>query len=1263
MDKAILQVTDYLWSQSGQIALLVAAVAILSHVLRHRSAHARYLLWLLVVAKCLVPPFFGVAVPILPQDEQAAAPVPLGQFTGLSTEVTAAGVSDMADGTTPPQSPRETSATRGLLPVISAREATVLLWLTGLIIFLAIASMKAARMMRRLIRERRDLPAEIRCGIRQLFGTLGLGRRPRVWLIESASQPFVWGLWRGDIYLPAGFASLSDSEHRRDILAHELSHVLRFDAAVNLLQIFAQAIFWFHPLVWWANVRIRQEREKCCDEAAIARLGAQPRSYSQAIVEALLVEHKSNGLMPSLAIAGPAKNVEERIKTMLRPGKRFYRRPSLLAAACALVLALLIVPTTLALTSRPADAAQEVAAKPTAEQIEQQRTLSAEKLKKFVLGLVMYAAEHEGRYPAHNEISWASEEDPNTFDTFLLEKVEYLGEGKTRPETNAFVIPLAFDIPLLRVAGGTNVAFADGHVEFITTERLAARGVTIPKVSLKATDIRFEPVHQGKNVVHVTVRNTSDQEQLFAAHIYTRSPDYGVSDPDPDKGGVGWGTSGYFDTLKPKEAREVRLVFKIQGPVTDRTYVNLRFSNPETQESYDGKWYFYSRKYMSAELPKAKANDVVQERASPAEAQAITQAFSQIQRDILDRQYDQAWERFSKDYQMAEYQRYGLVWFRRAMEPTHPMHSAFTWERGDFLKLTPGQVSRHSGVLALAAGFEGQTWTIDFVREDNQWKIDWIAGYTPAVIRIQKEEWPAPAGGSGNLTIPQGKPAATAEKAGNLNLLDVQFEPVHQGKNVVRIKAENITDQDQAFVVYIQTRSPDYAPGGVGWGTSFPNAIKGKTSAEIRLVFHIQGPVTDATWVRLRFYNPGPAAGFDVEKWFASGALDKWLIERKYFGKDLERQAAQPALTQVSEARRRTILNALRTIQGDIESETYDDAWKSFTKDYQDAGFTRNFQIFENTMTETNGPNRFSWLREDFLKLKPGSVGERDGVSVLTAACDEQRWTLDFVQDEGQWKLDWIAGFTPGYLRTVNWEERVLPKMEKRSTSHLDIYYLKGSTAAREIGQIARQKDDGFRQVCQFLGQESNIRIRLVLFEDGLTKQRATGHQGAGWAYHNTIVEVYNDKEKLDPYHETTHILMGPLGNPPALFNEGFAVYMSEKLGAHALENLGGGQATLYERTKELKSKGDWIELPELLTFTDIGPAESRPPVSYAEAASFVKFLIDTCGKDKFLQAYQSLQNSSEKATQEQNVKSLEQICGQSLQTLQQQWEAAFTRS
>ena len=65
-------VVSYLLAQSWQIALLAGMVGLISLTLRNRSAHLRYLLWLIVLAKCLVPPFLTVPLAVLP--ERSASP-------------------------------------------------------------------------------------------------------------------------------------------------------------------------------------------------------------------------------------------------------------------------------------------------------------------------------------------------------------------------------------------------------------------------------------------------------------------------------------------------------------------------------------------------------------------------------------------------------------------------------------------------------------------------------------------------------------------------------------------------------------------------------------------------------------------------------------------------------------------------------------------------------------------------------------------------------------------------------------------------------------------------------------------------------------------------------------------------------------------------------------------------------------------------------------------------------------------------------------
>jgi len=345
METYLTQVADYLVRQSWQIAVLVVIVAAATFALRNKSAHVRYLLWLIVLAKCLAPPLLEVPVAVLPEKAPAPAfmPNPIPR-----TEA-------------PADTPRQLKPLPGIKPVaasrpqLNTRQWLAIGWMIGAAALAGIAAVKAGRTVRWLHRDRKPLPEDVQKGVNSLLSSLNLRKLPKMWLIEGIGQPFVWGIFRGDIYLPASFVRIPDDEHRRHVLGHELSHVMRFDAAVNLIQTIAQAILWFHPFVWWTNKKIRAEREKCCDEMAIARLNARAKDYSRSIVETLVNEYESTRPVPSLAVAGPVKTIEERIKTVMKPGRRFHKRPSLITLTFVLLLALTTVPTAFVLIARAED--------------------------------------------------------------------------------------------------------------------------------------------------------------------------------------------------------------------------------------------------------------------------------------------------------------------------------------------------------------------------------------------------------------------------------------------------------------------------------------------------------------------------------------------------------------------------------------------------------------------------------------------------------------------------------------------------------------------------------------------------------------------------------------------------------------------------------------------------------------------------------------------------------------------------------------------
>jgi hypothetical protein len=92
-----------------------------------------------------------------------------------------------------------------------------------------------------------------------------------------------WGVRSPVILLPAD-ADQWNADRRRVVLAHELAHIRRWDALTQWAGHLAVVLFWFHPLVWMAAHRLRQEREKACDEAVL-EIGTRPHVYADHLLD------------------------------------------------------------------------------------------------------------------------------------------------------------------------------------------------------------------------------------------------------------------------------------------------------------------------------------------------------------------------------------------------------------------------------------------------------------------------------------------------------------------------------------------------------------------------------------------------------------------------------------------------------------------------------------------------------------------------------------------------------------------------------------------------------------------------------------------------------------------------------------------------------------------------------------------------------------------------------------------------------------------
>ena len=97
-------------------------------------------------------------------------------------------------------------------------------------------------------------------------------------------EPGLAGILRPVILVPESLAQKLSRSEIDTILAHELCHLDRRDNLAALVHMLVEALFWFHPLVWFIGARLVEERELACDEGVLED-GKKPLDYAQAILK------------------------------------------------------------------------------------------------------------------------------------------------------------------------------------------------------------------------------------------------------------------------------------------------------------------------------------------------------------------------------------------------------------------------------------------------------------------------------------------------------------------------------------------------------------------------------------------------------------------------------------------------------------------------------------------------------------------------------------------------------------------------------------------------------------------------------------------------------------------------------------------------------------------------------------------------------------------------------------------------------------------
>ena len=147
----------------------------------------------------------------------------------------------------------------------------VLAWSAG-VALMSLRLLLGLAWVARLRRQAVAAPAIWQQRLDALALRMGLRSPVPLRLHAALASPVTVGFFRPLVLLPASLLSGMPVPLLEALLAHELAHVRRWDYLVNLLQSVAEALLFFHPVVWWLSARLRIERELVADALAAQSL-------------------------------------------------------------------------------------------------------------------------------------------------------------------------------------------------------------------------------------------------------------------------------------------------------------------------------------------------------------------------------------------------------------------------------------------------------------------------------------------------------------------------------------------------------------------------------------------------------------------------------------------------------------------------------------------------------------------------------------------------------------------------------------------------------------------------------------------------------------------------------------------------------------------------------------------------------------------------------------------------------------------------------
>jgi beta-lactamase regulating signal transducer with metallopeptidase domain len=351
--------TSFIPALLAKLTLVLVLGLVVAASLRHFGPSLRHLiLFATIVSGLMLPAVMVVSpqwsVPLLPRFSSTqlslagageSGPIAKGQLNAIPESRSQNGAADTRTPSSAPTAKVIDPASghpSGAREILAELPLLPLIWAIGLMAVIAWLAIGRVR-LRRIARTAWALDSPEWSGIlEEECRYAGVTRRVLLFSSSVVSTPLTWGSRAPVVLLPEDALDWPE-EHRRIVLRHELAHIARGDSFTQLVAGFACALYWFHPLVWVAERRLRAECERACDDSVVS-LGTPAAEYAAHLLEVARSARAfgAPGFL-SVAMARPSQ-LEGRLLAVLSESRRRVSVSRRARPAAALLSLLILIP-------------------------------------------------------------------------------------------------------------------------------------------------------------------------------------------------------------------------------------------------------------------------------------------------------------------------------------------------------------------------------------------------------------------------------------------------------------------------------------------------------------------------------------------------------------------------------------------------------------------------------------------------------------------------------------------------------------------------------------------------------------------------------------------------------------------------------------------------------------------------------------------------------------------------------------------------------